>query len=440
MKLYHALTIIALTCNPVVTSAVNGTWFSTPVDGTYSNLANWVGGIVPGYTGGAGENNDIANFGASTIKALTLSQDLWVGGFSISSSGYSFNVGTNNLVMFGDGAGGGGISVSSGTASVSLTGPGGFTATGGNYNNVTFNASSATMSFSENSSGGNNLVISTSGSSSVSFETTSFTIGSISGFGNYTISTALTIGGNNSSNSVNASATGSGSVTKVGSGTLTLLNTWGHSGGTTISAGALQLGGNGSTGGLAINGAILNNATLIVHKTSGTTLNGIISGTGALIKRGTAALTLGGANTFSGGTTLEAGTLSLSNNSALGTGIITIAGNGNLQSNNDSRNLSNNIVINNGVSLGFSSTNNITLSGSISGAGGISKTNTNTVFLTGTNSYTGGTSIASGTIQGDTTSLQGNITNNSAIIFSQTTNGTYGQVISGTGTVTSNLL
>lgn len=411
----HRFILLSVLATPITGFAANGTWSATPANTVFSNSANWVGGVVPGYIGGGSDNNDIATFGTSSTKALTLSQDLWIGGFDITTSGYSFNIGTNNLAMFGNGAGGGGISVSSGTASISLSSPGTFTASAGNYNNLTISPSSASVSFTGNSTGGNNLVISTTGSSTVEFSTSSFTVGTISGFGAYTFSTALTVGGSNASVSVNASATGSGSVTKVGSGTLTLLNTWGHSGGTTISAGSLQLGNNGSTGGLSTSAAVVNNSTLIVNKTSGTTLNGIISGTGNLIKRGSAALTLGGNNTFSGGTTVEAGTLSLSHNSALGTGTVTFAGSGNLQSNSDSRNISNNIVINNGVNLGFGSTNNITLSGNISGAGGISKTNTNTVFLTGTNSYSGGTSISAGTIQ---------VTGSNTSVFTITSSGT----------------
>src|SRR5207245_2175689 len=48
----------------------------------------------------------------------------------------------------------------------------------------------------------------------------------------------------------------------------------------------------------------------------------------SLTKNGTGALTLSGANTFTGGTTLNAGTLNINNASALGTvaGTFTIAG------------------------------------------------------------------------------------------------------------------
>ena len=55
------------------------------------------------------------------------------------------------------------------------------------------------------------------------------------------------------------------------------------------------------------------------------TFNGnTIAGPGALTKSGTSALTINTSNSYSGGTTLNAGTLNLGNASALGTGTLTI--------------------------------------------------------------------------------------------------------------------
>lgn len=53
--------------------------------------------------------------------------------------------------------------------------------------------------------------------------------------------------------------------------------------------------------------------------------SGVISG-GSIDKQGAGTLTLSGTNTYSGGTTLTAGTLIGTNNSAFGTGTITLAG------------------------------------------------------------------------------------------------------------------
>ena len=58
------------------------------------------------------------------------------------------------------------------------------------------------------------------------------------------------------------------------------------------------------------------------------------------------------------------------------------------------------------------------------------------LILTGTNSYAGGTTVSAGTLQGNTTSLQGNIVNNAAVVFDQAATGTYAGAMSGTGSLT----
>ena len=65
-------------------------------------------------------------------------------------------------------------------------------------------------------------------------------------------------------------------------------------------------------------------------------------------------------------------------------------------------------------------------------------TNTGTLVLTSAlNNYSGGTTVNSGaTLQGTTSSLQGDITDNGTVAFNQSTTGTYAGVISGTGAVT----
>src|SRR5262245_43677363 len=70
----------------------------------------------------------------------------------------------------------------------------------------------------------------------------------------------------------------------------------------------------GST--LTLGGA---NPTIAVNTTT-TTINSIRAGTAGLIKSGTGTLALSGANTYSGVTSLQAGTLSITNNAALGAG------------------------------------------------------------------------------------------------------------------------
>ncbi|HEY2810790.1 MAG TPA: autotransporter domain-containing protein, partial [Rhabdochlamydiaceae bacterium] len=72
------------------------------------------------------------------------------------------------------------------------------------------------------------------------------------------------------------------------------------------------------------------------------------------------------------------------------------------------------------------------ISGIISN-GGLNKTGLGTLVLTGANTYSGGTLINMGTLQGDTSSLQGNITDDATLVFDQITTGTYSDQINGTG-------
>jgi autotransporter-associated beta strand protein len=62
------------------------------------------------------------------------------------------------------------------------------------------------------------------------------------------------------------------------------------------------------------------------------------------------------------------------------------------------------------------------------------KTGASTWTLTGSGNQAW--TISAGTLVGDTTSIQGNITDNATLTFSQSTNGAYGAVIGGTGGVT----
>ena len=139
------------------------------------------------------------------------------------------------------------------------------------------------------------------------------------------------------------------------------------------------------------------------------TYSGVMSGTGNLIKQNTGTLTLTGANTYSGVTTVLAGKL-------LGTTSLQGA------------------IVNNSQVV-FDQATNGTFSGAMSGAGSLLFSGTGTVILTGANTYSGGTTVSSGTLQGNTTSLQGSITNNGKVVFDQSSTGTFSGTIAGSGSV-----
>jgi autotransporter-associated beta strand protein len=144
-------------------------------------------------------------------------------------------------------------------------------------------------------------------------------------------------------------------------------------------------------------------------------------------------------NTYAGGTFINAGVLSVSEDANLG------ATNGAINLNGGVLQITGNTFANTNRSIYLGSTGGgfdiqdsahiFTVSQALSGTGGLVKEGAGTLVLTGANTYSGRTTVNNGVLQGNTSSLQGNITNNAAVVFDQADTGSYAGVMSGTGSL-----
>ncbi|WP_201563855.1 autotransporter domain-containing protein, partial [Bosea sp. 46] len=156
--------------------------------------------------------------------------------------------------------------------------------------------------------------------------------------------------------------------------------------------------GNATSG--LIGGILMDAGTLTFAQPTDATLDNEINGNGSVIKTGVGTLTLTGTNTYTGGTTIVEGKLSISAEAHLGNvaGVLTLDG-GVLQVTGTTlTSLSRNIVLgsNGGGFEIVEAGNSFTVAQSLSGSGVLSKSGAGTLVLLGANSYSGGTTISGG--------------------------------------------
>ncbi|MDQ0011565.1 outer membrane autotransporter protein [Luteibacter jiangsuensis] len=226
----------------------------------------------------------------------------------------------------------------------------------------------------------------------------------------------------------NGDITGAGVLEKQGAGTLALDHANAYTGGTLVSAGTLRLGDSGAIGsgtlslasgstlafaanGLAVANAVTvaGTASIDVGGTDTATLGGVIAdGTtaGGFTKTGAGELLLTGDNTYTGITTIDAGTLHVGDGGTHGSVVGDIVDHGTLL---------------------LDRSDDVTYAGALSGEGAFRKLGAGALHLTGdSGAFTGNTDVTGGTLRLDG-KLGGNLSMASGTVLAGT--GTGGSVV-----------
>jgi autotransporter-associated beta strand protein len=258
--------------------------------------------------------------------------------------------------------------------------------------------------------------------------------------GTVTLNKSLTATIGNGSAAVDAEfageVSGAGGLTKAGAGTLLLSAANSYAGNTAVSAGTLRLGANdrisddslvdvsagatlevndaydkikGLTGsGSVALGAGTGDRLRVGGDGADRTFSGVISGAGNVVKEGAGIWTLSGANTYTGDTKIEAGTVRLSANDRLGDDTLVNVSAGATFDLNEFYDKVKGLTGAGNVTLGTTAGDRLrvggdnvdrTFSGVISEGGHLVKEGTGILTLSGANTYTGETKIEGGTLR-----------------------------------------
>ena len=309
------------------------------------------------------------NFAVGGSQNLTLS-----GAMNLGGSVRTIAVNNSGLTTFSGTASGAGGITKAGAGTLVLGGGNSYTGAT-TVNQGTLRAGSAGTAF------GNNSAVTLANTAGVVLDLNNFntTIGSLAGGGttggNVTLGSAtLTTGGNNGSTAFGGVISGTGGITKSGTGTWTLTGANTYSGATAINAGAINIQNATALGTTAGATTVASGAQLQVQGSITTAEALTVSGTGLA---GTGAIrNISGNNVLSGGVTRAAATTITSD-----AGLLTLSG-----------------PVSGNFALTVGGAGNTTVSGIVSGTAGLNKNDAGTLTLTGANSYTGATAINAGIV------------------------------------------
>jgi autotransporter-associated beta strand protein len=231
------------------------------------------------------------------------------------------------------------------------------TTTGGLANITLGNAtSSGTLYLGSGGIVVNALTSSDGGAFVYGFDLVNGTVGAVS---NWSSNATLTLAGNATIQTgdatgdaynitLNAPLTGTGNWIETGNGTLILTAPNTYAGTTTISSGTLQIDVGGANGTLG-SGGILDNGMLAFNRSdSALVVTNNLSGTGGVAQIGTGTTRLEGTNSYTGNTTINAGTLLVDSSDGTGTGNVVVNSGGTLGGN---QSVSGSVFVNTGGTI-----------------------------------------------------------------------------------------
>jgi len=149
---------------------------------------------------------------------------------------------------------------------------------------------------------------------------------------------------------------------------------------------------------------------------------GSLAGSGIVTMNNAGSLFLGTSNNYTGGTVINAGSVIITNDAALGTnsGLVTLVG-GTLQVDGNATSSVRPFAVAGGA-IGVLTNTTFQLGGSITGTGNLTKNDNGTLVIAGTNSATGATTVSGGTL--NVTGLLTNGTGSQITVANSTANAT----------------